>query len=207
MTRIVAVSGGLGNPSSTRLLAERLSESVAGRVQAPSRRLISLRELAPEITDAIVTGFASPSLQQVFDELDAADAVIAVSPVFKASYSGLFKSFVDAMEPDLLVGKPVIIAATGGTARHSLVIEHALRPLFAYLQAIVMPTGVFASPHDWGSGGGQALDARIDRAAAELTSILDGAGTGRVRDDGVDLFSETMLSISGTHGTGVPPGL
>ena len=75
-------------------------------------------------------------------------------------------------------------------------IDHALRPLFGYLQALVVPTGVFASPHDWGSDGSSALTERVDRAVGELASLLGGSGTGRSRDDDIDLFSETMLSIS-----------
>lgn len=84
--------------------------------------------------------------------MTAADGLIVVTPVFAASYSGLFKSFFDVIDPDALSGKPVLIAATGGTARHSLVLEHAVRPLFAYLRAVVVPTAVFAASEDWGSG-------------------------------------------------------
>lgn len=117
-------------------------------------------------------------------------------PIFKASFPGLFKSFIDALEADALTGKPVLLAATGGTARHSLAIDHTLRPLFAYLQALVVPTGVFASSYDWGTDGSNALGQRIDRAANELISLLKGAGTGRSRDDEFDLFSETFRAAS-----------
>ena len=91
-----------------------------------------------------------------------------VTPVFAASYSGLFKTFFDVLEAGALDGKPVLVAATAGTARHSLVLEHALRPLFAYLHAVVVPTGVFAATDDFGDTG---LDARVYRAAGELAAL------------------------------------
>ena len=97
--------------------------------------------------------------------------------MFSASYSGLFKTFVDVLEPGMLDGKPVLIAATGGTARHSLVLDHALRPLFSYLQAVVVPTGVFAASEDFGSTDEGHLDKRIRRAAGELAGLLGGDGT------------------------------
>lgn len=197
MTRIVAINAGLSDPSTTRLLAERLGAAVTGRLPEATVEIVTLREHARDITDATLTGFASPALQHVYDTLAQADAIIAVTPIFKASYTGLFKSFFDAMEPEILIGKPTLLAATGGTARHSLAIETTMRPLFAYLQAFVVPTGVFASPHDWGAEGEGALDGRIARAAGELASVLSGAGTGRSHDDEIDLFSETMRSISG----------
>ena len=101
----------------------------------------------------------------------AADGLIAVTPIFSASYSGLFKLFFDLVDRDGFAGKPVLIAATGGTARHSLAVEHAMRPLFAYLNAAVVATGVYAATEDWGRGGDDAdgsLVERIDRAAGEL---------------------------------------
>ncbi len=196
MTRVVAISAGLSDASSTTLLAERFGEAVRRAEPGASFEVVSLRDLAHDITDATIVGFASPRLQHVIDQVAAADALVVVTPTYKASYPGLFKSFVDALDADLLIGKPVVLGATGGTARHSLVIDHALRPLFAYLQAMVVPTGVFASPHDWGGEGTSALDERVGRAVGELLSLLGGAGTGRTRDDGIDLFSETMLSIS-----------
>jgi FMN reductase len=196
MTRIVAISAGLSDPSSTRMLADRLAESVQRQFGDASVGLVSLRELAHDITDATLTGFASPRLQDVIDKVVAADGLIVVTPIFKASYPGLFKSFIDALDADALIGKPVLLAATGGTARHSLAIDHALRPLFAYMQALVVPTGVFASQYDWGTEGNDALGQRIDRAAGELVSLLKGAGTGRTRDDDIDMFSDSFLSIS-----------
>lgn len=196
MTRIVALSAGVGEPSTTRMLADRLAAASGTALGGASVEVVNLRDFAHEITDAALTGFAAPRLQHVYDQLGEADALIVVVPTFKASYPGLFKSFVDAMDNEDLIGKVVLVAATGGTARHSLVIDFALRPLFAYLQSVIVPTGVFASPHDWGSGGEGALQSRIERAAGELASLLGGTGSGRTKDDEIDLFSPTMLSIS-----------
>jgi FMN reductase len=196
MTRIVAISSGLSDPSSTRMLADRLVESIGRQSGDVSVEVVSLRELAHDITDATLTGFAAPRLQDVIDKVVAADGLVIAVPIFKASFPGLFKSFIDALEADALTGKPVLLAATGGTARHSLAIDHSLRPLFAYLQALVVPTGVFASSYDWGTDGANALGQRIDRATGELISLLKGAGTGRSKEDDFDLFSETFLAAS-----------
>lgn len=196
MTTVVVISAGLSESSSTRRLADRLAESVARQSTGVSIELVTLRELAHDVVDATLTGFASPRLQDVIDKVVAADGLVVATPIYKASYPGLFKSFVDVLETDAVIGKPVLLAATGGTARHSLAIDHALRPLFGYLQALVVPTGVYASTYDWGADGTDALEKRVDRAAGELVSLLQGAGTGRARDDEFDLFSDTFASIA-----------
>ena len=126
----------------------------------------------------MLTGFPSPSLQAALDAVLAADGVIAVTPIFSGSYNGLFKLFFDAIDRDGFRAKPVLIAATGGTPRHSLAIEHAVRPLFAYLRAAVVPTGVYAATEDWGQGSvatdGSLVD-RIERAATELAAAMAAA--------------------------------
>ncbi|MFD8986282.1 FMN reductase [Streptomyces sp. NPDC059564] len=177
--KLVAVSAGLSTPSSTRLLADRLTEAVRGEL-APQgleaqTEVIELRELAVAVANHLVTGFPPPALAAAIDAVTGAAGLIAVTPVFTASYSGLFKSFFDLIDPDALAGKPVLIAATGGTARHSLVLEHALRPLFSYLRADVVPTAVYAASEDWGSGGDaftEGLPARIRRAGGELAALM-----------------------------------
>ncbi|CAL9493472.1 NADH-dependent FMN reductase SfnF [Streptomyces sp. enrichment culture] len=169
--RLVVVSAGLGVPSSTRLLGDRLAAAVTGRALAETR-VVEVRDLAVEIAHNFTSGFPGRALSAAFDAVTAADGLIVVTPVFSASYSGLFKSFFDTLsgyDADALAGKPVLIAATGGTARHSLVLDHALRPLFAHLKAVVVPTGVYAASEDWGAGG---LDGRIERAAGELAALM-----------------------------------
>ena len=138
--------------------------------------VVELRSHARDLADHLVTGFAHESLRAVIDTVVGADGLIAVTPVFSASYSGLFKTFFDVLDKDSLTGTPVLLGATAGTARHSLVIEHAMRPLFAYLRAIPAPTGVFAAAEDWAGADGvdAALARRIDRAAGELADLVTG---------------------------------
>jgi FMN reductase len=138
----------LTQPSSTRLLADRLTAAVTARADVTTR-VIELRELAVDIANHLVAGFPSPALGDALTAVAEADGIVAATPVFTASYSGLFKSFFDLVDHEALTGKPVLIAATGGTARHSLALEHAMRPLFAYLHAVVVPTAVYAASEDW----------------------------------------------------------
>ena len=174
--RLVVVTAGLSEPSSTRLLADLLGTAAAQALESQGGaelEVVELRPLAHALTDALLTGFATGELARAQEAVATADAVIAVTPVFSASYSGLFKTFFDVLEPDTLDGTPVLVAATAGTARHSLVLEHALRPLFSYLHAVVVPTGVFAASEDWGATGVDgALRRRIDRAARELADAV-----------------------------------
>jgi len=173
--KLVVVTAGLSRPSSTRLLADRLAAVTERHTQATALdvRVIELRELANDIAQNLVTGFPAPRLRDAVDAVTGADGLIAVTPVFTGSYSGLFKSFFDVIDKDALAGMPVLIAATGGTARHSLVLEHAMRPLFAYLRSIVIPTAVYAASEDWGAAGDGALDRRIDQAAVELAALIE----------------------------------
>lgn len=189
--RIVVVNGGLGQPSSTRLLAERLgaatSDALLEHGVEAGVDIIDLRGLAHPLADAVVTGFATGELRGALDALSAADGVIAVSPVYQASFSGLFKMFFDVLDEGALAGTPVLLAATAGTARHSLVLEHALRPMFAYLKAVAAPSGVFAASEDWGSARAeQSLGRRVDAAATELAALVAAQpdrATGRAFDD------------------------
>lgn len=186
---LVVVSAGLSQPSSTRLLADRLSAAVDRHLREagidPTVRVVELRDHAQDLANHLLTGFPSPALQATLDTVLAADGLIAVTPIFSASYSGLFKLFFDLVERDGFAGKPVLIAATGGTARHSLAVEHAIRPLFAYLNAAMVATGVYAATEDWGSGGDTAdgsLVERIDRAARELAASMAARDAGVPRD-------------------------
>ncbi|MFC7494108.1 MULTISPECIES: FMN reductase [unclassified Nocardioides] len=186
MTSLVVVSAGLSNPSSTKLLADRLTAATVDALEDVEVTHVELRDLAHQLTDQLLTGFPAPELAAAEAAVAAADGIIVVTPVFSASYSGLFKTFFDVLEAGSLDGTPVLVAATAGTARHSLVLEHALRPLFAYLHAIVVPTGVFAATDDF---AGTDLDARINRAAGELATLMgkvkrvDAATKRRTVDD------------------------
>ncbi|MCW2807091.1 MAG: NADPH-dependent reductase [Marmoricola sp.] len=175
--RIAVVTAGLSEPSSTRLLADLLGEATKAALLEGARdaeiEVVELRPLAHAITDALLTGFPTGDLAAAVESVASADAVIAVTPVFSASFSGLFKMFFDVLEPGTLDGMPVLVAATAGSARHSLVLDHALRPLFSYLHAVVVPTAVFAASEDWGANGVAGdLRTRVDRAAGELADLV-----------------------------------
>ncbi|GAA2755990.1 CE1759 family FMN reductase [Actinopolymorpha rutila] len=191
--RLTVVSAGLSVPSSTRLLADRLTDAtrraLADRGRDVEVTVVELRDLATDVANNLVTGFPSRRLTDALESVSWADGLIAVTPVFSASYSGLFKSFFDVLDNDALTGTPVLAAATGGTPRHSLALEHALRPLFAFLRAVVVPTAVYAAAEDWGGRGdslAEGLPTRIDRAAGELADLLAGRARGEARsvDDG-----------------------
>ena len=182
--RLVVVSAGTGNPSSTRRLTDRIAQkSLEALEQAGTPATASVIELGPLAVDtarAAVAGFPGEELQAAIDRLAAAAAIIAATPVYKAGISGLFKSFVDVLDDDLIVAKPVLLAATGGTARHALVIDDQMRPLFAYMRALTLPTSVYAAPQDWGT---TELGTRIERAATELAVMVRAGVEQHVADD------------------------
>lgn len=187
--RIVAVNAGLGDPSSTRLLIDRAVDSVvaqSNRSGAPvDVTVIDLRDIAAEIARSMVAGFALNDVADALATVYEADGLIVATPVFNASYSGLFKSFFDLVDVDRMRYKPVLIAATGGSPRHSMVLDHALRPLFSYLRAVVMPTGVYAAAEDWAAGAAdpQGITARINRATRELLAAMNISSSRQVTED------------------------
>ncbi|KQO63071.1 CE1759 family FMN reductase [Curtobacterium sp. Leaf261] len=203
MTTIAVVSAGLSEPSSSRLLADRLADATVSALAGPSLQSetsgafrtsadgthrtggptrvvhVDLRPLAHEITDTMLTRFAPAALGAAIAEVVESDAVVFVAPVFTAGMSGLAKSFLDVLEPDALVDMPVLLGATGGSARHSLAVDHGMRPVFAYLRAAVAQTAVFAATDDWGSAEHAAgLESRIRRAGEDLAH---GVRTSRRR--------------------------
>ena len=188
---IAVVAAGLSDPSSTSMLAKQLSQATADALAERGYRPVvhhfELREVATDIADSLVTFSRSEQLSEMIAEVEQADAVITVSPVFKASYSGLFKSFWDLVDNEALRGIPVQLGATGGSPRHSLVIDNSMRPLFSYLRMRVMPVGVYAATEDWGAtdqardnqsteSNASYLSQRISQAGgdlAEVTARLD----------------------------------
>ncbi|GAA4563046.1 FMN reductase [Micromonospora coerulea] len=189
MKRTIAViSAGLRQPSSTRMLADRLADAVRRELERLGAEvdveLIELRDHAHDLVNNLLVGYPSEELERVQEIVLRSDALVAVTPTFSGSYNGIFKMFVDVLDDTALVDKPVLVAATGGTGRHSLVLEHALRPLFSYLRAVVVPTAVFAAPEDWGAGDAaqSSLGRRIDRAAGELAREVDRRDPPTVTD-------------------------
>jgi FMN reductase len=210
--RLVVVSGGTSDPSSSRMLADRAAARVLALVQARGAQgkggaegegagrvtvsVIELRDIAAEVTTALTAQLIGPRLQAAIDSLAAADGIVVSAPVYKAGISGLVTSFFHVLDNDLLIGKPAILAATAGTARHALVVDDQMRPLFAYLRALPVPTSLFAAPEDWSD---PALGARIDRAATELLLLMESGFARKVRDESWGSYQHSFGSAGGTE--------
>lgn len=146
--RIVAVSGGLQRPSKSAALAAHLLGLIADEVLCQPH-LIEIGELAPQLAGAVWRSQLPDTVEQALAAVEQADVLVVVSPVFRGSYTGLFKHFFDFIHQDALINKPVFLAATGGSERHALVIDHQLRPLFSFFQACTLPLGVYATDKDF----------------------------------------------------------
>jgi FMN reductase len=198
--RLVVVSAGASDPSSTAMLADRLAARTVAAAAARGAEIavttIELRTMANEIGAALVSQNLGPKLTAAVEALGAADGVIAATPIYKAGVSGLFKGFFDVLDNDLLIGKPVALAATAGTARHALVVDEAMRSLFAYMRTLTIPTAVFAATEDWSGGG---LEGRIDRAATELSALMESGFAERVRDESWGAYQHEYGSAGGTE--------
>jgi len=198
--RLIVVSAGTSDPSSTRLLADRTAERAvalaARRGRTVTVGVIELRELAADISTALTTQLVTPKLQRAIALLAEADGIIAAAPVYKASPSGLFTSFFEVLDNDLLIAKPVVLAATAGTARHALVADDQMRPMFAYLRAMTAPTSLFAAPEDWSD---PALATRIDRAALELVLLMESGFARAIKDESWSSYQHEYGSAGGTE--------
>jgi FMN reductase len=183
--QIVIVNAGTSDPSSSRMLADRIAQKtidqLAGEGVAAMARVVELSPLAADIAHAIVSGIPEGPLLEAVRSLAGVDGLIVTTPIYKAGISGLLKSFIDILDNDLLIAKPVVLAASAGSARHALVIDDQMRPLLAFLRTLTAPTSVFAAPEDWAD---PALARRIVRSAAELASLISSGVsdmiTGRV---------------------------
>lgn len=201
--RLAVVSAGASDPSSTRMLADRAAQRVVSTLEARGHEVVAspidLRELLPELPQALSSQLLGPGFRAAVETLVEADALIAASPVYKAGASSLFTGFFQVLDNDLLIGKPTILAATAGTARHALVVDQEMRSLFAYLRALPVPTGLFASTEDWTD---KALGSRLDRAATELAILIESEFARAVRDDSWGRYSHEFGSAGGTE-TGI----
>jgi FMN reductase len=197
---LVVVSAGANDPSSTAMLADRLAARTvaAGRERGHEVFVSTIepRALANEIAAALVTQNLGPGLTAAVESLAGADGIVAATPIYKAGVSGLFKGFFDVLDNDLLIAKPVAPIATAGTARHALVVDEAMRPLFAYMRALTIPTSVFAATEDWAEGG---LDGRLDRAALELILLMESGFADHVRSASWGSYQHEYGSAGGTE--------
>jgi FMN reductase len=198
--KLVVISAGTSDPSSTRLLADRTAarttELAARTGNSVATAVIDLREIAADIASAQVTQLITAKLRRAIDALGEADGIIAAAPVYKAGPSGLFTSFIGVLDNDLLIAKPVVLAATAGTARHALVADDQMRPLFAYLRTLTAPTSLFAAPEDWSD---PALNARIDRAARELVLLMESGFATKIKDESWQSYQHEYGSGGGTE--------
>jgi len=146
--RVTAVSGGLQRPSKAAALAEHLLELIAERLPC-EQRLVELGQLAPRLAGAVVRAQLPDAVERELAMVEQADVLVVATPVYRGSYTGLFKHFFDFIHHDALIDKPVLLAATGGSERHALVIDHQLRPLFSFFQSRTLPLGVYATDKDF----------------------------------------------------------
>lgn len=199
--KLVVINAGLSNPSSTRDIATRVAYAAEHEVAASGATLevtvLDLRALAGDLATFMTTMIPTPDLEDARLLVGSADALIAATPVFQGSYAGLFKMFFDTLDKHALQGLPVSLVATAGTPRHSMVLDYAMRPLLSFLQATVLPTGVFVATGEYGeSDAAEDLRVRITRAGSEIASAL-GAG----RSVGADAAVEQTGAVQ-ARGTG-----
>jgi FMN reductase len=197
---LVVVSAGASDPSSTQMLADRIAAATVTHARERDLTVavstIELRTLANEIAAALVSQVNGPGLNAAIDKLAVADGIVAATPIYKAGVSGLFKSFFDLLDNDLLIAKPIAAAATAGTARHALVVDEAMRSLFAYMRALTIPTAVFATTEDWAD---TVLEKRIDRAALELLLLMQTRLAEQIKGASWDSYQHSYGSAGGAE--------
>jgi FMN reductase len=184
---IVGVAGNITRPSRTSALLSAVLAEICSLQDAQSR-IIELVDVGRQLFQPFVPerlqAFAFERLPQearsAIQAIETADALVVATPVYKGSYSGALKHLFDLVRPNALTGKPVLLAATGGSPLHGLVTEHQLRPLFGFFNALTLPTAIFALESDFQNYriDKPELLARVKRAAAEFVELLE-ARSGR----------------------------
>ena len=193
LPRIVGISGSPRRPSRTRTLVETVAAETAIRTQV-RLDIYDLVDAGPGLGAALQRRDLTLPAARIIDAIEQADALIVGTPVYKGSYTGLFKHVFDLVEPRALVGKPVVITATGGGPRHALVVEHALRPLFGFFEALAIPTAVYASDADFLDGqlAEAGVLARVSTAAQQLADLI---GTEALKAGAVSSLSSVGLQV------------
>ncbi|PPF72277.1 CE1759 family FMN reductase [Pseudoclavibacter sp. Z016] len=198
--RVAVVNAGISDPSSTKLLADRIERGVSKLAATRGRDVVSthidLRMLLPELPAALGSQSFGPQFERAIAALRDADGIVAAAPVYKAGPSGLFTSFFQTLDNDLLIAKPVVLAATAGTARHALVVDEQMRSMFAYLRAMTVPTSLFASTEDWQDAG---LGSRIERASVELLALMEAGVEQTIRGANWGGYQHELGSAGGTE--------
>lgn len=173
--KVVAVTGNPGNPSRTRALVDAVLIALSERLRIVEH-VIAVPELGADLVQSSYRKQVGARAAAALDAIESADLLVVASPVYRGSYTGLFKHLFDLVDLDGLVGTPVLLGATGGSERHALVIDHQLRPLFSFFRALTVPTGVYATEADFDQyrvASANVLD-RIAAAADEAASITRG---------------------------------
>ncbi|RAZ89606.1 FMN reductase [Mesorhizobium hawassense] len=175
---VVGISGNLTRPSKTKSFITQIAGEVAGRIGASSA-IYDIEDFGSSLPAARHISDLDATARAIVEQLTSADVLVAGSPTFKGSYTGLFKHLFDLLDPSSLRGKPVIVTATGGGERHSLIVEHQLRPLFGFFEALTMPTAIYASDKDFANGAlvSEAIHARSRQAVAEVLRVVGQAGS------------------------------
>jgi FMN reductase len=186
--RLVGLSANLQRPSKTRTLVDAVLREASARGPLDAR-VLDFVDAGPGLGAAWTRDQLTPAARALLDAIEAADGLVVGSPVYKGAYTGLFKHLFDLVDPGALAGKPVAIVATGGGARHALVVEHAFRPLFGFFGALQIPTAVYASDADFQAGvlAEAGVQARAVEAGGQLVALLahraaQGAVQGAVQD-------------------------
>lgn len=178
--KVVAVSGSLTHPSRTTALVEAIVEAF-GRVIPIEPHLITLNSLGPHLGGVLTRGELPPEAEAELQRIEAADLLVVATPVYRASFTGLFKYLFDFVDQYALVDTPVLLAATGGSERHALIIEHQLRPLFGFFQALALPVGVYAHDSeftDYKVSNAQLSD-RIEKAISRALPLVKSSAAER----------------------------
>lgn len=171
--RVVSISGSVRRPSRSRVLGELVADATLQRIDLDFESY-DLIDAGPGLGAAFTREELSDDARRVLEAIENADALIAISPVYKGSYTGLFKHLFDFVSPAKLVNKPVVVGATGGGHRHGLVVEHQMRPLFGFFSALTVPTSVYASDQEFANDAlvEPSVRERVDQAAAQLAALL-----------------------------------
>ena len=174
--RVVGISGSLQAPSRTTTLVREIVDEIGRRLPIEPT-IIELATLGPALAGALRRDQVAPEAELALELIEGADLLVAASPVYRASFTGLFKHLFDFVGQYALVGKPVLVAATGGGERHALILEHQLRPLFGFFQALTLPVGVYASDSDFSEYelASTAVSARITQAVSRSLPLIEQA--------------------------------
>lgn len=176
--KVVAVSGGLQRPSRTLAIVERVIAALGDAVPLDTH-LVELGQIASGLAGAVHRAQVPADVEAHIKAIESADLLVVGSPVYRASYTGLFKHLFDLVHHEALFDVPVLLAATGGSDRHALVIDHQLRPLFSFFQARTLPIGVYASEADF-NGYAISSQALEERVALAVTRALPWLHAGRL---------------------------